>query len=77
MRKGHRGSWLTTGLASLLLLVIGTVLGRYVHLGPLSQAVGFSPVALNLYVVDISLGLETNVLGLIAALLGLIVFRAV
>lgn len=77
LRRGHRGNWVTTALASLLLLVVGTVLGRYLHLGPLSEAVGFSPVALNLYVVDISIGVATNVLGLIAALAGLIVLRAV
>ncbi len=77
MRNRRHGSWLTTALATVLLLVIGTVLGRDLQLGPLSQPIGFAPLRLDLYIVDVAIGIATNVLGLIGALLGLILFRVV
>lgn len=77
MRHRHQGNWFTTTLATVLLLVIGTVLGRDLHLGPLSQAIGFAPVTLNIYIVNLAVGVATNVLGLIGALVGLVLFRVV
>ncbi len=77
MRHRRHGNWLTTALATILLLVIGTVLGRDLQLGPLSQAIGFAPLTLNLYIVSLAIGLSTNVLGLIGALVGLVLFRVV
>jgi len=77
MRHRRQGNWLTTALATILLLVIGTVLGRDLQLGPLSQAIGFAPLTLNLYIVSLAIGLSTNVLGLIGALVGLVLFRVV
>jgi len=75
MRRHRQGGWILTALATVLLLVIGTVLGRDLALGPLSQTIGFRPVSLDLYIVQIAVGISTNVLGLIGALLGLILFR--
>ncbi len=77
VRHRRQGSWFTTLIAVVLLLVIGTVLGRDLHLGPLSQTIGFNPVALDMYIVNLTIGLATNVLGLVGALLGLILFRVV
>ena len=77
VRHRRQGNWFTTLIAAVLLLVIGTVLGRDLQLGPLSQAIGFRPVSLDMYIVNLTIGLATNVLGLVGALLGLILFRVV
>ena len=75
MRHRRQGNWLTTALGTILLLVIGTVIGRDLRLGPLSQSIGFAPLTLNLYVATLAIGIETNVLGLIGALAGLLLLR--
>jgi len=72
MRRSRHTSWLAMVIAAVLLLIVGTVLGRALPLGPLSLQIGFAPVSLNLYVASISVGIETNVLGLIGAFVGLI-----
>ncbi len=64
-------------IVTLILLVIGTVLGRSLPLGPLSLRVGFAPLSLNLYVISVAVSLETNLLGLVGAALGLILTRLV
>ncbi len=75
MRKGRRGGWFATALATLLLLVIGTAIGRDLALGPFSQPLGFAPLRLDLYIVSVAIGVTTNVLGLIGAFLGVVLFR--
>ena len=64
-------------IVTLILLVIGTVLGRSLPLGPLSLHVGFAPLTLNLYVMTVGVSLETNLLGLIGAAFGLVLTRFV
>lgn len=76
MRHKRRGHWIVSLIAIVLLLVIGTLIGQALPLGPLSLHVGFAPATLNLYVLRLSVSLATNVLGLIGAVVGLLLFRA-
>lgn len=76
MRR-QRGRSIGAAILVVLMLLIGTVIGRAMHLGALSLPVGFAPLSVNLYVVSLALGLQTNVLGLIGAVVGLILARYV
>ncbi len=76
LRRGRGSSgWLGGLIITLILLVVGTVLGRAFPLGPLSLHVGFAPLSLNLYVASVSVALDTNVLGLVGAVCGILLTR--
>lgn len=77
LRRGRGGNWWSSVIVTLLLLVVGTMLGRAFPLEPLSLHVGFAPVALNLYVVALTVTLATNVLGLLGAVFGLVLTRLI
>lgn len=76
MRR-QRGSAIGAVILVLLMLVIGTIIGRALPLGPLSLHIGFSPLSVNLYVLSLSVSLATNVLGLVGAVAGLLIARFV
>lgn len=75
MRRRRDAGWIGTTVFALILLAVGTILGRALPLGPLSLRIGFTPVSVNLYVLSLSLALNTNVLGLVGAAAGLLLAR--
>lgn len=76
MKRRSGNGWVAVILV-ILTFVIGTMVGHVLQLGSLSAPIGFAPVALNLYVVSLTVSLHTNLLGLIGIVVGLIATRYV
>lgn len=55
----------------LLGAIVGTLVAPYLPPGFFRHAVSFGPVAVNLYVLNLQIGVHTNMAGLLGAVLGL------
>ncbi len=70
MRKGRRSGW-SLFLALLVGAIIGTVVGQHLTPSVLRHPLTLGPDTVNLYLVRVTLWIQTNLTGLIGAALGL------